>query len=249
MKMSLERIEFTLEKVGPTGIRFQVHRMDENFRNNKYSFGHHFKASNGVEVWSASNVQLWMKGYRVFLLGSNEPVDRWMSEESFATTDLRDIMYERIICAIRDWNDNWYGFQTSPCREVPLETQEEAKKETVVMPKIKFELQKIGDTKIRFKVLEMDERFRAAEGPDIKTHEFGYITVMSAAGPQIETSGSEIVRIFLRGDGKRFDNNDCFVDLPTRQLRDRAVKDIVDAIEDWAKNWEGWNSPTETFEF
>lgn len=105
--------------------------------------------------------------------------------------------------------------------------------------KIKFSLV-LNDCEVSFQIFEMDERFRY-NGIDTNTPEFTSINgfkIISNTFPDIFQN-----TIFLRGDDR---NKDFDIQKNKFSNHEEAIfyfNNILIAIEDWAKNWNGWNIP------
>lgn len=104
------------------------------------------------------------------------------------------------------------------------------------MCKLKIRLEKQGNRAILFEVLEMDERFRSKVEDKMKKFEAkNGLKVISSFCPDSNTK-----EIFLRGDDNECDDVVCISNCKTIKERDETYDKILEALRDWADNWEGW---------
>lgn len=105
------------------------------------------------------------------------------------------------------------------------------------MSKIKFRLEVWGST-VLFQVLEMDERFRCNnENPFLEHTAKNGICVYSEDIPFLALSSASI---YLRG---RNICGDEYVSCSRQETDSEAyefAQKIIEALKDWAENWEGW---------
>jgi len=97
--------------------------------------------------------------------------------------------------------------------------------------KIKYLLFNEGPI-VYFSVLEMDERFR---NDFCYEHKNG-INVASKMFPEIQKD-----TVYLRGLDMSTDNNLETLELCNTENAEEYVELVNEAIEGWAKNWEGFN--------
>lgn len=103
--------------------------------------------------------------------------------------------------------------------------------------KTKCKLKIKGNT-LEFQILEMDERFRSelATGFNSFKSENEW-RIISLINPVLNPGKKEI---HLRGIDRRKDYNEVLWILNSEQEAKQAKAEIIEALKDWAKNWEGW---------
>lgn len=107
-------------------------------------------------------------------------------------------------------------------------------------PKIKFKLVKF-ERALVFQVLEMDERFRNKhEDGSINFKSKKSLNIISLDGPAIFED-----RIYLRGRFDMFDFDVGHMPFESNTKRDEYYNQVLEALKDWAENWQGWNEPAQ----
>ena len=105
--------------------------------------------------------------------------------------------------------------------------------------KLKYKLDIWGDT-IIFEVLDMDERFRYKSEAPSKSFEYkasNGMRVRSYLGPLFSSDNILYLRGFYTSEDHKVALLDC--SLCSRNPQE-IVKEIHQALEEWAANWEGW---------
>ena len=105
-----------------------------------------------------------------------------------------------------------------------------------------YELEKIDEDTLGIKVIWMDERFRSM-GDEEKEYvdNFRPFVVRSFFQPELFLDPDYNFNIYLRGDDREEDFRQVFIDLSSKEKRDIYFDLIPKVLEDWDKNWEGWN--------
>jgi len=98
-----------------------------------------------------------------------------------------------------------------------------------------YELKREGRI-LEFSVEEMDERFRAAE--DCYNGYCTYLGVTVASVCSLDIDGATVC---LLGSDKRRDSEVALLDMCTKEEAIEYEERVNMALDDWAKNWPGWD--------
>ncbi len=110
--------------------------------------------------------------------------------------------------------------------------------------KIKFRLIVLDHNQLVFQILEMDERFRGgrklfrhknADSSDIVVRSEKYISVSTFGDYGVKETGS----IDLRGSNRAHDYEAVLIEVDNAP---REKQRIIEALQSWAKNWEGFQN-------
>lgn len=105
----MNKIKIRLE-VWKNVVIMQILEMDERFRNERLkSYAPEFESSNGYLVRSSSQSSLG-KNY-IYLRGIDKGYDYDISSKIFNTEKEAESYKKDIICALKDWSENWPGFK------------------------------------------------------------------------------------------------------------------------------------------
>jgi putative SOS response-associated peptidase YedK len=111
--------------------------------------------------------------------------------------------------------------------------------------KIKFLLAQAGRTLV-FEVYEMDERFRTSgKRPHFKYVASNGIAVISSSFPQINKNNDEV---YLRGKNASRDEECSILTFDTIEEAKAYHSRVLEALKEWAADWEGWSVPAKTTE-
>ena len=110
--------------------------------------------------------------------------------------------------------------------------------------KIKFLLAQTRRSLV-FEVYEMDERFRTSG----KRSNFKYvasngIAVISSSFPSLDRDDE----VYLRGKNASRDQECSILTFDTIEEAKVYHNKILEALKEWAADWEGWSVPTKTTE-
>ena len=98
--------------------------------------------------------------------------------------------------------------------------------------RLKYRLEPIGENKLEFHVLKMDEKFRNKAAINLSFRSKNGITVYSDGGPEIDGRS-----IFLRGKYKEYDRCVEKYTYSSRERRDEAFHKIHAALKEWSVEW------------
>ena len=112
------------------------------------------------------------------------------------------------------------------------------------MSKIKFRIE-VWEKEVVFQVLEMNERFRSS-GSKVNCFKCSNgIAILSMSIP-----GIELCSVWLQGDSKRYDTRVYTLSFDTPEAAEEYKNKVIEALRDWAENWEGWGEEKKTiYEF
>lgn len=107
--------------------------------------------------------------------------------------------------------------------------------------KVRVQLEVWGRS-VMFRVLEMDERFRAKENEGC--HPL-YVCGNKILIKSISMPGLYCDEIYLRGYYRGHDKDGQCQTCATVEAAKVYKQKILDALQDWAKNWPGWGEDDE----
>jgi hypothetical protein len=105
-------------------------------------------------------------------------------------------------------------------------------------PKIKFRLE-VWENILLFQILEMDERFRcdSTEKDPKQFKARNGVVIASSVVPGLYI-GKEV---YLHGAHKASNKSAVSINMVSREKAEEYKEEILEALADWAENWEGWS--------
>ncbi len=207
----LEHITYIIWQEGAI-VKMQILEMDERFRLRKIgapinSYKHIYSSGGGPYI-SCENI---------YLRGSCKEYDDDIMETTNLTID-------DINAQIKDWNDNWAGWEELPKKDYgkKIVAMLDHWTEDIYLEHITYKIWQEDDT-VKMQILEMDERFRCKK----RGNTLYYKNIKSDNHPVFKNG------IYLRGSSKQYDDQIMSTNCLT-------IDYIKAQIKDWNDNWEGW---------
>jgi hypothetical protein len=251
-------------------LTFMIFKMDERFRKTMNHLDSRFYSfSTGFWIMSTHGPKLFGKSPAdakshpedfgsIFLRGADKARDTEESEMSFDTRNDLRIYVKKLHLALKEWDEHYTGWKVNP-EALPADQMPEIKTSDEKSPKVKqailgyplTEVVKyehityktlVDGKKLVFKVLKMDERFRAGAF-QVKTHiASNSMVVSSRARPALCIDKDNFGTVFLHGSEKSYDNvsSELYFSTIEELFKFRALLD--NALSDWDKNCPYWKT-------